>query len=124
MTGPDPATPQRRTPSGAARRLEGSGEEVGRSLGRLVVSLLEVVRQVVERQALRRVDAGDLTDAQVEQLGRALIDLEATFDELIDAFGVVPEDLYLPLDLTALARGGTTGTRARPPDPDPSRRQP
>ena len=88
----------------APRRLAGSGEDVGRGLGRLVVTLLEVVRQVVERQALRRVEAGDLTEEQVERLGQALMQLEATFDELIDHFGVVPDDLYLPLDLTGLDR--------------------
>ena len=58
------------------RRLAGSGEDVGRGLGRLVVMLLDVVRQVVERQALRRVDAGDLSEADVERLGRALMELE------------------------------------------------
>jgi hypothetical protein len=88
----------------APRRLSGTGEDVGRGLGRLVVALLEVVRQVVERQALRRVETGDLTDEQVERLGQALMQLEATFDELIDHFGVVPDDLYLPLDLTELDR--------------------
>ena len=87
------------------RRLTGSGEDVGRGLGRLVVTLLEVVRQVIERQAVRRADAGDLTDEQVERLGRALMQLEDTFDELIEHFGVVPNDVYLPLDLASLARG-------------------
>jgi hypothetical protein len=96
MTGPRRAT-----------RLEGSGEDVGRGLGRLVVALLEVVRQVIERQALRRVEVGDLDDDDVERLGRALLQLEETFDELIDHFGVMPEDLYLPLDLDALARPTT-----------------
>jgi hypothetical protein len=91
-----------RTP--APRRLGGSGEDVARGLGRLLVTLLEVVRQVIERQALRRVDAGDLTDEQVERLGQALMQLEDTFDELIEHFGVVPNDLFLPLDLAALAR--------------------
>ena len=84
------------------QRLTGSGEDVGRGLGRLVVTLLEVVRQVVERQALRRAEAGDLSDEQIERLGRALMQLEDTFDELIDHFGVVPNDVYLPLDLAAL----------------------
>ena len=88
----------------APRRLAGSGEDVGRGLGRLVVTLLEVVRQVVERQALRRVEAGDLDDEQVERLGRALRQLEETFDELIEHFGVVPDDLFLPIDLTGLDR--------------------
>ena len=89
-------------PLQAPRRLEGSGEDVGRGLGRIVVTLLEVVRQVVERQALRRVEAGDLTDEQIERLGQALMQLEDTFDELIDHFGVVPNDVYLPLELTRL----------------------
>ena len=101
------------TSLGAPRRLEGSGEDVGRGLGRLVVTLLEVVRQVVERQALRRVDAGDLDPDQIERLGRALMQLEDTFDELIDHFGVVPNDVFLPLDLAALDRRG-----------DPPRRTP
>jgi hypothetical protein len=97
------------------RRLAGTGEEVGRGLGRLVVALLEVVRQVVERQALRRIEVGDLTPDQVERLGRALIQLEDTFDELIEHFGVVPNDVYLPIDLTGLL--------SRPlPSPDPPRR--
>ncbi|HSF26635.1 MAG TPA: gas vesicle protein K [Actinomycetes bacterium] len=86
----------------SSERIDGSGEDVGRSLGRLVVALLEVVRQVIERQALRRVDAGGLSSEEVERLGRALMELERTFDELADTFGVTPEDLYLPVDLTAL----------------------
>jgi hypothetical protein len=93
-------------------RLDGSGQDVGQGLGRLVVTLLEVVRQVIERQALRRVELGDLSEDDVERLGRALLQLEETFDELIDRFGVVPEDLYLPFDLDALVR------------PAPSRRAP
>ncbi len=109
-------------PADRARRLEGRGEDVGRGLGRLVVTLLEVVRQVVERQALRRVEAGDLTDEQVERLGQALMDLETTFDELIEHFGVVPNDLYLPLDLDALLRPGAAARHR--PVPDPIRRAP
>jgi Gas vesicle protein K len=97
------ARTQARTQGGPLRpRLEGSGEDVGRSLGRLVVALLEVVRQVIERQALRRVDVGDLDHQQVDDLGRALIQLEDTFDELRDTFGVREEDLFLPLDVRRL----------------------
>jgi len=95
-------TADRQPPS--SQRLAGTGEDVGRGLGRLVVTLLEVVRQVVERQALRRVEAGDLGPADVERLGRALMDLETTFEELTEHFGVVEQDLYLPLDLDALLR--------------------
>jgi hypothetical protein len=94
-------------------RLEGSGEDVGRGLGRLVVTLLEVVRQVVERQAVRRAAAGDLDEEQVERLGRALMQLEETFDELIEHFGVVPNDVYLPLNLAGLD-SPTSRTRRSP----------
>jgi hypothetical protein len=99
-----------------SHRLTGSGEDVGRGLGRLVVTLLEVVRQVVERQALRRVDAGDLSDEQIERLGQALMQLEATFDDLIENFGVVPNDVYLPLDLAGLADIGLADTDRAPLD--------
>ena len=105
-------------PAAPRRRLEGSGEDVGRGLGRLVVTLLEVVRQVVERQALRRVERGDLSDEQVERLGRALMQLEDTFDELTEHFGVVPQDLYLPLDVDALLRNDQS------PSPDRTWRTP
>jgi gas vesicle protein GvpK len=99
-------------PAGRGRqRFEGTGEDVGRSLGRLVVTLLEVVRQVIERQALRRVDGGDLSEEQVERLGQALIDLEDTFDELRDTFGVREEDWYLPLDVRRLLDEAPTDRR-------------
>ena len=114
-------TTDSRTPT--ANRLAGSGEDVGRGLGRLVVTLLDVVRQVVERQALRRVDAGDLSETEVERLGRALMDLGTTFDELIEHFGVQPDDVYLPLDLDALLRPLAHDDRdAR--TADPTRRTP
>jgi Gas vesicle protein K len=103
------------------QRLAGSGEDVGRGLGRLVVTLLEVVRQVVERQALRRVEGGDLSPDDVERLGRALMDLERTFDELTEHFGVVPQDLYLPLDVDALLRPSRNELF---PSPDQIRRTP
>ena len=45
--------------------------------------------------------------AEVERLGRALMDLDTTFDELIEHFGVQPDDVYLPLDLDALLRTGS-----------------
>ena len=108
----------------APHRLAGSGEDVGRGLGRLVVMLLDVVRQVVERQALRRVDAGDLSDTEVERLGRALMELDTTFDELIEHFGVQPDDAYLPLDLAALLRAESATHDRNERTVDPSRRTP
>lgn len=63
-----------------------NADDAGRGLGQLVVALLDIVRQLVERQAVRRVDAGDLTAEQVERLGQALLALEERFAELREAF--------------------------------------
>lgn len=100
-------------------RIAGTGEDVGRSLGRLVVALLDAIRQVIERQALRRIDAGDLSEEEVERLGQALMELDTTFEKLADTFGVTPDDLYLPFDLADLLTEGpsttpTTSTRKAP----------
>jgi hypothetical protein len=94
-------------------RLDGSGEAVGRDLGRLVVALLEVVHQVIERQAVRRAEVGDLSATEIERLGRALMELDKTFAELIETFGVRPQDMYLPLDLESLL-GESPQTRRTP----------
>lgn len=56
--------------------------DAGRGLGHLVVTVLDILREVLERQALRRLDAGTLTPAQVEDLGQALIALDLRFTEL------------------------------------------
>lgn len=56
--------------------------DAGRGLGHLVVTVLDILREVLERQALRRLDAGTLTPNQVEDLGQALIALERQFAEL------------------------------------------
>ncbi|MEU5726984.1 gas vesicle protein GvpK [Micromonospora sp. NPDC047738] len=61
-------------------------EQAGAGLGRLVVVLLDVVRQLLERQALRRVDEGGLTPEQVERLGQALLALDRRFVELREIF--------------------------------------
>ncbi|RSM79344.1 gas vesicle protein K [Kibdelosporangium aridum] len=62
--------------------------DAGQGLGRLVVAVLEVLAELLERQALRRVAAGSLTDDEVERLGQALIALRAQFAELRVALGV------------------------------------
>jgi len=54
----------------------------GRGLGRLLVAVLDIVRELLERQALRRVDGGSLSADQIERLGQALIALDRQFAEL------------------------------------------
>lgn len=78
-------------------RIEIDPEDVGRDLGRLVLTIVELLRQLMERQALRRVDAGDLPDDAVERLGVGLMRLEEAMAELREYFGLRPEDLNLDL---------------------------
>lgn len=81
----------------SAGRIEMDPEDVGRDLGRLVLTIVELVRQLMERQALRRVDFGDLSDETVERLGVGLMRLEEAMEELREYFGLRPEDLNLDL---------------------------
>jgi hypothetical protein len=82
---------------GAPLRWNADPEDVHRSVIRLVLTLVEFVRQLLERQAIRRMEAGSLTDAETEDVGRALMALEATIGELTQQFGLSPEDLNLDL---------------------------
>ncbi|MGI8335890.1 gas vesicle protein K [Actinomadura scrupuli] len=78
-------------------RLETDAEEVQRDLVRLVLTLIELVRQLMERQALRRVDTGDLPDDKVEELGLALMRLDEAMKELQERFDIDSRDLNLDL---------------------------
>ncbi|MFC8719927.1 gas vesicle protein K [Kitasatospora sp. NPDC057198] len=90
--------PGRRPVSGEpARRVELDPETVGRDLASLVLTVVELLRQLMERQALRRIDQGDLDEEQVERLGLTLMALEDRMAELREHFGLTPEDLNLDL---------------------------
>jgi hypothetical protein len=78
-------------------RLEGDRENIERSLAQLVLTLIELLRQLMERQAIRRVEGGGLNDDQIERLGQALMALEQGMDELRAHFGLSEEDLNLEL---------------------------
>lgn len=82
---------------GPARRMELDPENVERGLVTLVLTVVELIRQLMERQALRRVEAGGLTEQQIEQLGTTLMALEEKMAELREHFGLSPEDLNLDL---------------------------
>ena len=79
-------------------------ENAGQELGKLVLTLVEVVRKVLEHQAVRRMDSGSLSPEEVERLGLALLRLREKMDELKAAFGVRDEDL--DIDLGPLGRLG------------------
>ena len=68
-----------------------------RSVGKLVLTLVEFVRQILERQAIRRMEARTLSADQTESIGLALMQLERTIRDLADQFGLDPADLNLDL---------------------------
>lgn len=81
----------------ARRRIDADPETVERSLVSLVLTVVELLRQLMEKQALRRVDHGDLTDEQIEAVGLTLMRLEERMTELCDHFGLEPGDLNIDL---------------------------
>ena len=77
-------------------------EDVERSVAQLVLTLVEFLRKLMERQAVRRMDAGTLTPAEVEKVGTALMKLETTVADLAKRFDLRPEDLNLDLGVAKL----------------------
>jgi hypothetical protein len=79
------------------QRLDTDPDSVARELFKLVLSIIELVRQLMEAQALRRVDEGDLSDDEVEGLGLGLQRLEEAMEELKGRYGLTTADLNLDL---------------------------
>jgi hypothetical protein len=80
-----------------SRRVNADPENVERGLAQLVLTIVELLRQVMERQALRRIDGGKLSEEQVERLGQTFMELDKRMDELCEQFGLTAEDLNLDL---------------------------
>ena len=78
-----------------AGRLNLEPEKVEQGLAKLVLSLIELIRQLLERQAIRRMESGSLSDAEIERLGTTLMKLERRMQELKEHFGI--DDLNLDL---------------------------
>lgn len=98
MTGPPHdehhgGRPQR----GRRHRMDLEPDTVERDLVKLVLTVVELLRQLMERQALRRFDVGDLTEEQEERVGLTLMLLEERMTELRERYGLRPEDLNLDL---------------------------
>jgi hypothetical protein len=79
------------------QRLETDAESVERDLFKLVLTIVELVRQLMEKQALRRVDEGDLSDEQVEALGTGLMHLDEAMEEMKSRYGLTTRDLNIDL---------------------------
>ena len=78
-------------------RWNADPDDVQRSVARLVLALVEFLRKLMERQAIRRMEAGTLEEAQVEAMGVALMRLEETVRDMAGRFGLAPEELNLDL---------------------------
>ena len=78
-------------------RIDADPEAVEKGLVTLVLTIVELLRQLMERQALRRVEQGSLSDDQIEKIGSALMALNDRMAELRDHFGLRPQDLNLDL---------------------------
>ena len=78
-------------------RWNANPDDVQRSVAQLVLTLVEFIRKLLERQAIRRMDSGTLTEQEVEDVGRALMQLEGAVRDIAAQFGLQPEDLNLDL---------------------------
>ena len=78
-------------------RITADPENVERGLAQLVLTIVELLRQLMERQALRRMEAGALDDDQIERLGQTFMKLAERMDELKEEFGLTDADLNLDL---------------------------
>ncbi|MDX3850955.1 gas vesicle protein K [Streptomyces sp. AK02-01A] len=78
-------------------RFDVDRDQMGRDLVALVLTVVELLRQLMERQAIRRVEQGDLTDDQVDRIGTTLMLLDERMSELCEQHGLTAEDLNLDL---------------------------
>ncbi|RLL42940.1 gas vesicle protein K [Oceanobacillus piezotolerans] len=78
-------------------RIELDPEGAEEGLAQLVLTVIELLRQLVERQAIRRVEGGNLTEEEIEKLGVALMNLDIKMDELKEIFNLNDDDLNIDL---------------------------
>ena len=82
---------------GLPRRIDANPQNVEKGLAKLVLTLIELIRQLLEKQAMKRMEAGSLSDDQVENLGLTLMKLENKMKELQAIFGLEEKDLNINL---------------------------
>lgn len=78
-------------------RISADPEQVERGLVQLVLTIVELLRQLMERQAVHRMEAGGLTDEEIERLGQTFMALSERMEELKEHFGLSAEDLNMNL---------------------------
>jgi hypothetical protein len=92
-----PASDLPRVADALSRRIDADPESVEQGLAQLVLTIVDLLRELMERQALRRMEGGTLDDEQIEKLGRTFMLLQQRMDELTAEFGLTREDLNLNL---------------------------
>lgn len=78
-------------------RWNANPDDVQRSVAQLVLTLVDFIRKLLERQAIRRMEGGTLTEQEIEDVGRALMRLEETIHDIAAKFGLQPDELNLDL---------------------------
>lgn len=86
-----------RVSAGLPDRIDIDPDDVERGLAGLVLGLVELLRQILEKQAVRRMEGGTLSDDEIERVGLALMRLERKVKELAEQFGLTEDDLRLGL---------------------------
>ncbi len=84
------------------RKLEIDKDDVTKGLGKLVLTVVELIRELLERQAIRRMESDSLTDEEVDNLGTTFKQLNEKIEELKGYFGI--EDDELNIDLGPLGK--------------------
>jgi hypothetical protein len=79
------------------RRIDANPKNVEKGLAKLVLTLVELIRKLLEKQAMRRIEAGSLSDEQIERVGETLMKLETKMQELKELFGLENEELNINL---------------------------
>jgi len=95
--GDTPVTPLQRVAESLPQRLNTDPDKVENGLAKLVLTLIEVLRKVLEHQAVRRMEGGHLSDAEIEKLGVALLRLNDRMQEMKGIFGLTDDDLQIDL---------------------------
>ena len=78
-------------------KIDANPKNVEKGLAKLVLTLVELIRKLLEKQAMRRMEAGSLSEEEIERVGETLMKLENKMDELKQLFGLEDEDLNLNL---------------------------
>ena len=79
------------------KRIDANPKNVEKGLAKLVLTLIELIRKLLEKQAMRRVEAGSLTEEEIERVGETLMKLENKMKELKEIFGLKDEELNINL---------------------------